>query len=53
MIEKNVDLRTYEPHTDWLTRMDAKYPAATAAAMTIFLLVAMGLAGWADATPVA
>ena len=53
MIEKMTDLLKHEPHTDWLTRMDAKYPAATTAAMTIFILVAMGLAGWADGLPVA
>lgn len=45
---KNVDLLKHEPHADWLTRMDAKYPAATTAFMTIFILVAMGLAGLGD-----
>ncbi|WP_171518241.1 hypothetical protein [Cupriavidus necator] len=52
MIDKNTDLRQYEPQGDWLSRLDAKYPVATTAFMTIFILLAMGLAGWADA-PVA
>jgi len=32
----------------WIERMDAEHPLLTTVGMTIFILIGMGMAGWAD-----
>ena len=45
---RNEDLTKYQPRYNWLDRFDAEHPLATTVLLTIFLLVAMGFAGWGD-----